>query len=548
MKAQAKRQNAKEDPLRARQAARERDVQPGARVTPAGVSRIQRKAACACGGGCPSCQESKLQVSSPGDAYEQEADRVAGEVMRMAEPHGAVAPAAPSEAGAQTGAGEPLSASAREFFEPRFGHSFNDVRVHTDARAAQRARSLNALAYTTGKDVVFADGQYAPETQAGRTLLAHELTHVVQQRGAAAPQVQRKVTPGCVGNESSAITSAVAQAHTNLETAIRMLSQSPLTQPVKDAMWLAFREDSDLTAKEVLAKLRILKANIQAADYTCVNSAHPRYTEKCETEDKTYGFVSAEVPAEGGAETHVGPINLCMPRFANYVEYQQSRAVIHEASHRFLNVDDLGYFSMSEDLSAPECQETSRSGRSVSPQDSRSGTAGDVASVRLNNADAFACFVHFLVYAPVEYLTPTAKQYRGGELKIKTDTRVLGENEDYLGDIYTMTGTPGEPSFRIVGVPENSGFQFRWSFVAGSIKFSPLSRRGTTAATYDERNTEVYIGPGARSTLAGSGVTEGKLICEAQLVGPFDPLGANVQKVEKTLKIRQGQDPNDPSL
>src|SRR5207302_6062309 len=73
--------------------------------------------------------------------------------------------------------GQPLDAGTRAFMEPRFGHDFGQVRVHTDARAAESARAVNALAYTVGQDVVFGAAQYAPETAAGRRLLAHELTH-----------------------------------------------------------------------------------------------------------------------------------------------------------------------------------------------------------------------------------------------------------------------------------------------------------------------------------------------------------------------------------
>ncbi len=77
--------------------------------------------------------------------------------------------------------GQPLDAQTRAFFEPRFGHDFSQVRVHTDARAAESSQAVNALAYTVGRQVVFGAGQYAPETSAGQKLLAHELTHVVQQ-------------------------------------------------------------------------------------------------------------------------------------------------------------------------------------------------------------------------------------------------------------------------------------------------------------------------------------------------------------------------------
>jgi Domain of unknown function (DUF4157)/LysM domain len=77
--------------------------------------------------------------------------------------------------------GQPLDADIRSFMEPRFGQDFSGVRVHTDAKAAESAQAVNALAYTVGKNVVFGAGQYAPETMTGKKLMAHELTHVVQQ-------------------------------------------------------------------------------------------------------------------------------------------------------------------------------------------------------------------------------------------------------------------------------------------------------------------------------------------------------------------------------
>jgi hypothetical protein len=87
--------------------------------------------------------------------------------------------------------GEPLPAQARSFFEPRFGRDFSDVRVHVDASAAVTAQSVNALAYTRGNHIVFGAGHYQPNTSTGRRLLAHELTHVVQQRQGGSATVQR---------------------------------------------------------------------------------------------------------------------------------------------------------------------------------------------------------------------------------------------------------------------------------------------------------------------------------------------------------------------
>ena len=142
----------------------------------------------------------QLSISQPGDAVEIEADRVADQVMRM--PAGAHP--GPPPAGASLGAtvhastshpsflipsragGRPLTADARQFFEPRFGCDLRDVRIHDDSAAAASARNIHARAYTHGDQVVFGAGQYAPDHAAGRRLLAHELAHVVQQRSSRA--------------------------------------------------------------------------------------------------------------------------------------------------------------------------------------------------------------------------------------------------------------------------------------------------------------------------------------------------------------------------
>jgi len=82
---------------------------------------------------------------------------------------------------AMQGHGKPMDEALRSFFEPRFQRDFSNVRIHTDGRAAETTKSLNAKAYTLGKDIAVSPDEYQPNTQAGRKLLAHELTHVVQQ-------------------------------------------------------------------------------------------------------------------------------------------------------------------------------------------------------------------------------------------------------------------------------------------------------------------------------------------------------------------------------
>ncbi|HEX8180802.1 MAG TPA: DUF4157 domain-containing protein [Pyrinomonadaceae bacterium] len=173
---------------------------------------LQRKGPCACGGGCARCadegsQQAKIKVSTPGDRHEQEADRIAEQVLRMpdaattpnpARPAQLSAPALPTQLAALSGGGAPLPAHVRAFFEPRFGRDFSTVRVHTGAAAAESARAFQARAYTFDRHIVFGRGQYAPDSTAGRRLLAHELTHVVQQGTSRSQQpfVQREPETG----------------------------------------------------------------------------------------------------------------------------------------------------------------------------------------------------------------------------------------------------------------------------------------------------------------------------------------------------------------
>lgn len=86
--------------------------------------------------------------------------------------------------------GQPLDPETRAFMEPRFGHDFSNVRIHTDARAAESAQAVNALAFTVGSDIAFSSGQYSPHLSSGRQLLAHELAHVTQQSAALADMSQ----------------------------------------------------------------------------------------------------------------------------------------------------------------------------------------------------------------------------------------------------------------------------------------------------------------------------------------------------------------------
>jgi hypothetical protein len=129
--------------------------------------------------------QTKLDVSEPGDVYEQEADRVGEHVMRMPA-HERIAatkggPALRSVDPVPQSFGQPLDPGARAFFEPRFGYDLGNVRIHTDAGAVRSAAEVQARAYAVGNNLVFGTAQYSPHSERGRRLLAHELTHVVQQ-------------------------------------------------------------------------------------------------------------------------------------------------------------------------------------------------------------------------------------------------------------------------------------------------------------------------------------------------------------------------------
>jgi hypothetical protein len=145
-----------------------------------------------------------VKVSQPGDASEREAERVAERVTDPSRSEsesvsvegvqreatrgtsGVDGDAARRIEGLRAG-GRPLPPSLRSYFEPRFGRSFGDVRIHTGATADEAVGSVDAEAFTIGRDVVFRSGNYRPGTREGRRLVAHELAHVVQQR--AGPSV-----------------------------------------------------------------------------------------------------------------------------------------------------------------------------------------------------------------------------------------------------------------------------------------------------------------------------------------------------------------------
>jgi hypothetical protein len=228
-----------------------------------GPGLLQRK--CACGGTpslsgeCPTCRARRLQqqaalqtkliVGPPGDQYEQEADRIARQVMHMPEApttsvrvgrHSGVAGAqavqasgAPMPSGpalelearmnASQGGGRALPEATRSSMEAAFGVDFSGVRVHTDSVASQMNRELGAHAFTYGSDIYFGAGKFDTSSAEGKGLLAHELTHVVQQNNAALA-IQRR--PAIVeASESQIKQYVILSADRSEQENIAMLKQ-----------------------------------------------------------------------------------------------------------------------------------------------------------------------------------------------------------------------------------------------------------------------------------------------------------------------------------
>lgn len=226
---------------------------------------LQRK--CGCGSGAHGAEplvQPKLSISQPGDAYEQEADAVAREIVekqnssRSSGDERRNAGATPlsvqrmiqrletsnptemeeelrktrdiqrkgeGEATATTGldqrleslagGGHPLPLSVQQRMENSFGVSFDRVRIHTDGEAAQLSRSLRAEAFTYGNDIYFGSNKFDPSSRSGTELLAHELTHTLQQSGIQRKSLQRRggVTVGTLAIRTNVVGAGLTDGH-----------------------------------------------------------------------------------------------------------------------------------------------------------------------------------------------------------------------------------------------------------------------------------------------------------------------------------------------
>jgi hypothetical protein len=192
------------------------------RVRAAATARAIVHRKCACGGSCDDCRKARETDVHRHAAGTTDVDQVPDVVHETL--------SAPGQA---------LDAAARELFESRFRQDFSGVRVHADPRASESAAAVNALAYTVGRNIVFAAGQYSPDTSGGRELLAHELAHVVQDggRGSGRPTaVSRRGDPTERSADAlarSAMTTTARDAHAGGQSRAGVVQRQEETGPSK---------------------------------------------------------------------------------------------------------------------------------------------------------------------------------------------------------------------------------------------------------------------------------------------------------------------------
>lgn len=380
-------------------------------------------------GSCRNCAlrrvQTKLAVGQVGDTYEQEADRIANQVMATSSYvaiglHAVKEPQvqrqclkceeqeksdifqAKAEAGADSSqhegivsmmkplhGGEPLPDATRHYFESRFAQDFRQVRIHTGGEATAAAQAIKARAFTFGRNIVFGAGQYAPTTAAGQWLLAHELTHVVQQGATegnysvrqndvnaksveitmtASKQVQRAVED-CSDLHREEVRTAIAAVPPAIRRTISAIL-GPADPAVETAMRRYFGASS-LTGSypaSIGLRLAIIASRIGNADVECENPGSFMYDHFC---GNALAYVRS-VPAFFG----IGSIHLCQPGFHNLAPQGQMATIVHEAAHRYNDADDEAYFDL-------DCSETAET-RSLSDVDKR------------DNADSYGCLVYTL--------------------------------------------------------------------------------------------------------------------------------------------------------
>jgi hypothetical protein len=339
----------------------------------------------------------KHEVSQPGDHQEVEADAVADRVMRLpADPGTATAPSgmpgarkihrkcaeceAEEEARRKKGliqrkcakcqaedreslehgshsqepedllnasSGQPLDAETRAFMEPRFGHAFSQVRVHTDARAAASARALNARAYTLGPNIVLGAGQYAPETMRGKHLLAHELTHVIQQGYAT------RTSPDAGTNPREGVSSHRVSAPPIIHASqAREFAHAPRSVVQRWPEWLNFSSDKCTSERWNCRAAWLTLAGVIAA--TIAAFAAATLTLGLTLLIAAGGILGCLAAIAWGISAHKA-LNACLQSDPNAdpAEKEETKRRIEELEKRLKQLEDMKRRKDAEDQSPP---------------------------------------------------------------------------------------------------------------------------------------------------------------------------------------------------
>ena len=263
--------------------------------------------------------QKKLTLGSTNDTYEVEADAMANKVMRMQEPQqqnvshtGALVQRkcahceqeeklqmkplaesislliqksptensgesqAPShienQINSSKGGGNSIDHGTKNFMESRFGTDFSDVKIHTGSQAVQMSRELNAQAFTVGNDVYFNEGKYSPNSDSGKHLLAHELTHTVQQTGRIGRKIQKLgANPNCTAAEITQVHQAIFNARAWISNALSKAESSPLHTRVLPSLRRNFGAIHGVEANLplIISRIRVARNTLGSMEVSC---------------------------------------------------------------------------------------------------------------------------------------------------------------------------------------------------------------------------------------------------------------------------------------
>lgn len=331
----------------------------------------------------PSTIQPKLKIGQPGDRYEQEADRVADTVVNTQEPVAQRQPVEEEEEMLQTqpmeeeeelqmkkadalimrkceecekeehlqqkaktgtsskdsnsavfssqlrsssGSGRSLPNSTRSEMEAKIGASFGAVNIHTDSKAIQMNQQLSARAFTYGNDIYFNRGEYNPGSTEGKYLLAHELTHVLQQgNGLQTKRIQRLGTnPNCTNAEADTIHQAIYNARGWVNNALSHLRESPTPDSVLRALRRNFGSTYGVAAnlQMIINRIRLVYRQMATIPYSCAGGANPDAL--CDLASAPCGWANAGSDA----------VTICRSSTLASADWiYQAGCVLHEAFH-----------------------------------------------------------------------------------------------------------------------------------------------------------------------------------------------------------------------